>query len=333
MKQKRKSLLSILLLLFIVAGGGILYTRESAPRESAPREPISRQDFKLNTIIRITIYDSRDETLLDQCMELCDYYEGLFSRTLPSSEIYRLNHGEFSTVSPETAELIETGLAYSRLSDGAFDISIAPVSSLWDFTSDEKKLPDEEELQKALALVDYRKVHVDGNRVTFEEPGMGLDLGAIAKGYIADRLKEYLKDQGVQSALINLGGNVLCLGSRPDGSPFQIGVQKPFGESSETLMVCEISDQSLVSSGTYERCFELNGKWYHHILNPATGYPYDNGLTAVSIRSDSSLVGDALSTTVFALGQEKGLKLLNRLSEAEGIVITEDLTMHASDHF
>lgn len=154
--------------------------------------------------------------------------------------------------------------------------------------------------------MDYRKVHVNGNTVTFDPLGMGLDLGAIAKGYIADRLKDYLTGQGVKSALINLGGNVLCIGERPDQTPFRIGVRKPFGEISETLTVCEITDQSLVSSGSYERYFERDGRLYHHILNPDSGYPYDNGLCAVSIRSDSSLAGDALSTVVFALGRKKG---------------------------
>ncbi|MFQ9396278.1 MAG: FAD:protein FMN transferase [Lachnospiraceae bacterium] len=206
----------------------------------------------------------------------------------------------------ETSELIQIGLSYGELSEGAFDISIEPVSSLWDFTSGDAVIPDEKELAEAVALVDYRKVHVNGNTVTFDTPGMGLDLGAIAKGYIADRIKEYLKKEGVEHALINLGGNILCLGDKPEGTAFRIGVQKPFGEATETLTICPIEDQSLVSSGTYERFFRKDGRIYHHILNPKTGYPYDNGLTAVTIRSDDSLTGDALSTTVFALGEEKG---------------------------
>ena len=162
---------------------------------------------------------------------------------------------------------------------------------------------------------------------------MGLDLGAIAKGYIADRIKEYLKKEGVEHALINLGGNVLCLGDKPEGTAFRIGVQKPFGEATETLTICPIEDQSLVSSGTYERFFRKDGRIYHHILNPKTGYPYDNGLTAVTIRSDDSLTGDALSTTVFALGEEKGLELLNRLDGVEGFVVREDLSIHKSENF
>lgn len=318
----------LLLLLLALVGGSFYF---STHKNSS--SPISRQEIHLNTLVTITLYDTDQTELLDEAMALCDHYEKLFSRTLPESEIYRLNHGMIKEVSPETADLIQTGLSYGALSDGAFDISIEPVSSLWDFTSGNAILPEEEKLQEALSLVDYRKVHLDGTTVTFDTPGMGLDLGAIAKGYIADRIKESLKKEGVTHALINLGGNVLCLGSRPDGTPFRIGVQKPFGETSETLTICPIEDQSLVSSGTYERFFQKDGRLYHHILNPKTGYPYDNGLIAVTIRSDSSLTGDALSTTVFALGEEKGLELLNQLDDVEGFVVLEDLSIHKSDNF
>lgn len=327
MKKIQRSLFLILLLL-LLAGGGLYFSIQNAKQT-----PISVQELHLNTLVTVTLYGTDRTELLDGAMQLCDHYEKLFSRTLPESEIYRLNHGEISEVSSETADLIRTGLSYGELSDGAFDISIEPVSSLWDFTSGSGRIPGQKELDAAIALVDYRKVHVDGQTVTFDTPGMGLDLGAIAKGYIADRIKDYLKKEGIRHALINLGGNVLCLGSRPDGTDFRIGVQKPFGETTETLTICPICDQSLVSSGTYERFFRKDGHLYHHILNPRTGYPYDNGLTAVTIRSDSSLTGDALSTTVFALGEEKGLELLNRLPDVEGFVVREDLSIHPSKNF
>ena len=326
MKKIRRTLLIFLLLL--LAGGGFYFSHRKGNTT-----PISAQELHLNTLVTVTLYGTDRTELLDGAFALCDHYEKLFSRTLPESEIYRLNHGEISEVSPETSELIQIGLSYGELSEGAFDISIEPVSSLWDFTSGDAVIPDEKELAEAVALVDYRKVHVNGNTVTFDTPGMGLDLGAIAKGYIADRIKEYLKKEGVEHALINLGGNVLCLGDKPEGTAFRIGVQKPFGEATETLTICPIEDQSLVSSGTYERFFRKDGRLSQHILNPKTGYPYDNGLTAVTIRSDDSLTGDALSTTVFALGEEKGLELLNRLDGVEGFVVREDLSIHKSENF
>lgn len=176
-------------------------------------------------------------------------------------------------------------------------------------------------------------MQLDGNLLTFAKEGMGLDLGAIAKGYIADRIKDYLLEQGVKSATINLGGNVLCVGEKPEGTPFKIGIQKPFSDRSETIAVMNISDKSVVSSGIYERYFEKDGKIYHHILNPATGYPYDNHLVSVTIISDKSVDGDGLSTSCFALGLDKGMELINSLPDVQAVFITDDYELHYSDGF
>ncbi len=302
-------------------------------------EPISKTDYLLNTVVSVTLYDSRDETILDGVMNLCQKYEDLFSPTQKTSEIYRLNHGELPQengsyqLSDETADLIARGLEYCRLSDGAFDIAIEPVSSLWDFTSGEAIVPDQEEIDAALPLVDYRDVILEGNRIHFQKEGMGINLGAIAKGYIADQMKEYLLDQGVKSAIIDLGGNVLCVGNKPDGTPFHVGIRKPFADRSETAAIMEISGKSVVSSGVYERFFEKDEVLYHHILNPKTGYPYENDLISVTIISEESTDGDGLSTTCFALGLEKGMELINGLPDVQAVFITEDYQLHYSDHF
>lgn len=162
---------------------------------------------------------------------------------------------------------------------------------------------------------------------------MGLDLGAIAKGYIADKMKEFLVSKGVKSATINLGGNVLCIGKKTDNTPFRIGIQKPFADRSETIAILDIEDKSVVSSGIYERYFEKDGTFYHHILNPDTGYPYDNHLVSVTIISDQSMDGDGLSTSCFALGLEKGMELINSLPDVHAVFITDDYQLHYSDHF
>lgn len=292
-------------------------------------EPIRKTALKLNTVVQVSIYDSGDEALLDGCMEVCDRYEQLLSRTIDTSEISRLNRGETDLISEETAALIRRGLYYGDLSEGAFDITIEPVSGLWDFTAETPSLPGKEELEKALSLVDYRGIHVDGCHVVFDRAGMGIELGAIAKGYIADRIKEYLMANGVKSAVINLGGNVLCVGKRPDGKPFQIGIQKPYAGYQETAAVAEITDLSVVSSGIYERYITVDNKQYHHILDPKTGMPFDNGLVAVTVFTQDSVDGDALSTACFALGMEKGMELLESLDGVYGgIFITEDYELH-----
>ncbi len=319
-------------------------------------------------------------------MALCDKYEAIFSRTDHSSELYKLNHGalpkdgnEFQ-ISPELAELTAKGLAYGQLSNGAFDIAIAPVSSLWDFTSEEKRIPSDEDLKVKLPLVNYEDVILDGTSLAFDiaiapvsslwdftseekripsdedlkaklplvnyedvildgtslsfrKDGMGLDLGAIAKGYIADKIKEFLLSKGVKSAIINLGGNVLCIGNKPDKTPFKIGIQKPFADRSETIATVDITNQSVVSSGIYERFFEKDGQLYHHILNPKTGYPYDNSLISVTIICDSSTDGDGLSTSCFALGLEKGMELINSLPDVHAVFITSDDKLHYSKNF
>ena len=312
---------------------GVFYSQ----RQQA--DPISATAFKLNTVVTVTVYDSQDQEILDGALALCDEYERIFSRTLPESELYRLNEGQLQedggnySLSDPLAELTAAGLYYGELSDGAFDISIAPVSSLWDFTSGEGSVPDSGAIAAALELVNYRDVTLEGNALHFAKEGMQLDLGAVAKGYIADRIKDYLLEQGVESAIIDLGGNILCVGSRPGGDPFRIGLQRPFASHSETVATVEITDKSVVSSGIYERYFEEDGVLYHHILNPETGYPYDNGLVSVTIISDESVDGDGLSTSCFALGLEKGMELINSLPDVQAVFITEDGELHFSEGF
>ena len=304
-----------------------------------PEEPITATAFKLNTVVKVTIYNSQNEKILQDALALCDKYEKIFSRTRTDSEIYLLNEGKlpqedgYYILSEECAELIGKGLYYSELSGGAFDITIEPLSSLWDFTSGEKQIPDPQTLVEAQKHVGYEKVELKGNKIRFQEDGMGLELGAIAKGYIADKIKEFLISEGVESAVIDLGGNVLCIGARPDGEAFRVGIQKPFADRNETVATAGIRDRSVVSSGIYERYFEKDGKLYHHILNPKSGYPYENGLTAVTILSDESVDGDGLSTVCFALGLEKGLELINSLPDTQAVFITEDGELHYSEHF
>lgn len=320
------------------------------------KEPISISSIKLNTAIQITIYDSQDKSLLDDCLALCDRYELIFSRTNEKSELYKLNHRiSDSAVSNQTIEtqttpyqvngatntwhiseylaaLLSQGLSITRESDGAFDIAIAPLTSLWDFTAEDPKAPDDADIQKVLPLCSSDGVTIDGQDITLPSDDIQFDVGAIAKGYIADRLKDFLVKKGVNSAIINLGGNVLCIGSKPDGTPFKVGIQKPFADRNETEAVMDITGKSVVSSGIYERCFKQNGKLYHHILNPQTGYPYDNSLISVTIISDQSVDGDALSTTCFALGLEDGLKFAEKKG-VQAVFITEDYELHYTDGF
>ena len=327
-----------------VLSGCSAQTKSEENTAADSREPISATAIKLNTAVTVTIYDSNDKNLLTECMNLCDKYEKIFSRTANDSELYQLNHRELAPVertentyqvSDDLAELVSEGLDYSELSKGAFDIAIEPLTSLWDFTAEDPQVPEDSLIQAALPKCDYHNISVDKdkNEITLKTDDTAIELGAIAKGYIADRLKDYLVSQNVKSAIINLGGNVLCIGGKTDNSAFKIGIQKPFADRSETIAVMDIKDKSVVSSGIYERCFEQNGTLYHHLLNPETGYPYDNGLIAVTIISDKSVDGDALSTTCFALGLKDGMKLAESLDDVQAFFVTSDYEIHYTKDF
>jgi thiamine biosynthesis lipoprotein len=305
-------------------------------------EPITKTAFKLNTMVTITLYDSISEEILDGAFAICDKYENIYSRTLETSELYKLNNKTLEMkegskdsyyISDELKDILNYGLKYSNLSGGNFDITIEPISSLWEFTSEEPFVPDKEIIDSNLGYVNYKNLELNNNVATFKNENMGIDLGAIAKGYIADRIKDYLISEGVQSAMINLGGNVLCVGSKTKEVPFNIGIQKPFADRNEIVATMELRDVSVVSSGIYERSFTEDGKSYHHILNPSTGYPYDNGLISVTIISEKSVDGDGLSTSCFALGLEKGLELINSLPNTYAVFITDDYVMHYSKGF
>ncbi len=292
-------------------------------------EATSKSDFYFDTIITITLYEKDTDELFEGCFALAKEYESLFSTTVEGSDIYKINHaaGEPVTVSDETLALIQTGIDYAKETNGAFDITVGALSSLWDFSNNDGVIPTEQEIEDALSTVSYENIIIDGNSVSLQNPNTQIDLGGIAKGYIADQMKTYLLEQGVTSALINLGGNVLCVGEKPGGSTYQIGIQEPFSEDGEVIASVAISDKSVVTSGTYQRYFEVDGEIYHHILDLSTGYPCNNGLSSVTIISDTSLQGDALSTIVFLMGLEDGLAYVESLENVEAIFISDDGTI------
>lgn len=312
----------------VVLAAALLLAGCAAAEEPAPQQN-SAVGFYFDTVITLSAYC--DQELLDEALARCEYYENTLSKTVEGSDVWNINHagGQPVTVSDDTIALLETALRASELSDGAFDVTIAPVTALWDFTSGEAVLPDDADIQAALPLVDYTQIKVEGNTVTLPA-GMMIDLGGIAKGYIADELAAFLREQGVTSADLNLGGNVITIGRKPDGTAWRIGVQNPHGSRDESILILNLVDATVVTSGNYERYFELDGVRYHHILDPKTGYPVSNGLASVSIITQSSMYADALSTACYVLGLEEGMALIEELEDVEAIFITEDLEVHYS---
>lgn len=292
-------------------------------------------DTLFDTVVRIEIIDSASEEVLKGCKEICRKYDAMFSNKSEDSEISQINNagGNPVEVSPETVTLIKKAIYYSDLSNGVFDITIAPVSNLWDFHSDEPVPPAPETVAEAVSHVDYKNILIKDNTVQLLDPYAAIDVGAIAKGYIADRLKEYLKNHGIRRAIIDLGGNVLAMGKKLDGSDYNIGIQKPFDRTGEPITSVRLSNKSIVTSGTYQRYFESEGSMYHHILDPHTGYPCENNLRSVTIITNSSLTADALSTTCFLLGYDKGLRLVDQLDNVDAVFITDDNAIHYSKNF
>lgn len=290
-------------------------------------EPVVKTGYFFNTIITLTGYGPYADSVLEEALSLCEEYESRFSYTLEGSDIWNINHaqGQPVKVHEDTAFLLSRAISYARLSEGLIDPTITPLSELWNFTGDPPgPVPEASRVQTLLAHVDYRTIHIQDTTVWLDDPDARIDLGFIAKGYIADQLKAFFLEQGLDSALINLGGNVLAVGVKPDHTPFRVGIQKPFASRNETVSVISLNNLSLVSSGSYERYFEQDGKLYHHILNPFTGYPAETDLNGVTILSSSSMEGDALSTTCFLLGHKKGQELIESLPGIEALFLTKD---------
>ena len=285
-----------------------------------------------DTVVDIRVFGEDADALLQGCFDLCEEAEMTLSAHREDSELYLLNHRSSQSetsraeesqagnsqsfeVSEELAGCIARGLAYAEMSDGKFDITIFPLRELWDFESENAAVPEQDEIEQALAKVDYRKVHVDGTTVTFDDPETQIDLGGIAKGYISSRLKDWLKEQGCTSALINLGGNVSVLGTKPDGSNWTVGIQEPFADRGTVFETVEISSGCVISSGTYERYFEQDGKLYHHILDPETGYPVETDLQQASVVGEDDVLCDAFSTICILAGHEEA----EHIAETNGL--------------
>ena len=288
---------------------------------------LSEVGFYLDTVIILTAYTDDDQVLKD-AMEECSRYEKLLSATIEGSDVWRINHadGQPVEVSDDTMEVLRCAVRIAELSGGAFDVTIAPVSSIWDFTSGEAVLPDAEKIARAAKLVDYTKLELEGNTVRLPA-GMMIDPGGIAKGYIADSVKAWLMDKGVRHAILSFGGNVVGIGTKPDGSDWKVGIQDIDKATGEYMLVSRNNGGSTVTSGIYERGFDLDGVRYHHLLSSGTGWPVQNELASVTIFSNSSMEGDALSTTAFVLGTENGLRLIESLEGVEAVFIARDRTV------
>ena len=283
------------------------------------QEPETATFFAMDTAMDFTVYG--DAALLDEAETLIGSLEEQVSVTDEHSDIYAIDHTGSGSLSGNAAELMEQALELCRRTGGALDISVYPIVRAWGFTTGGYQVPDEETIQSLLPLVDYTQIQYDAATgvVTLPE-GMEIDLGSVAKGYAGQLAAQMLRERGVQSALLNLGGNVQTVGTKPDGSPWQIGIKDPQGE--DAMMVLSVEDQAVVTSGGYERYFEQDGQTYWHIMDPSTGHPADSGLLSVTIVGKQGIICDGLSTSLFVMGLEKAADLWAQSCDFEAVFVT-----------
>ncbi len=295
-------------------------------------ETVSTKDmFAMDTYFALKAYGSEGEKALKLCEEKVFSLENRLSVTKSDSDVSVLNAEGESTVSEDTFHLIQESLALCYETDGALDITLYPVLQAWGFTTDTYQVPDEADLHTLLNKVDYKRVVMDEAEFSVGLPeDAEIDLGAVAKGYTGDCLLEILRNQGVTSAMVDLGGNVQVLGSKPDGSPWKVAVRNPM-DTGLIMGVLEITDKSVITSGSYERYFEENGNRYWHILNPADGYPADSGLVSVTVVGDSGVRCDGLSTALFVMGKEQAVDFWRQDGDFEMLLVTEDGQLYVTD--
>ena len=298
-------------------------------------EPISRTEIIMGTTVGVTLYENGSEEVLDKVFKRVQEIENLVSINKEETEIDKLN--ENAGISPvklsdTSFEIIEKALYYSKLSTGGYDLTVGPLVKLWNIGLPEAKVPTQEEIDEVIKNIDYTKVvlNKDTKEVFLSQKGMLLDLGSIAKGYAADEIVKILKEENINSAIIDLGGNIYALGFKEGNKNWKIGIQNPFDNRGKIVGSLEVSNKTVVTSGVYERYIEQDGQTYHHILNPETGYPYETDIAGVSIIADKSIDGDALSTLVFTKGLEKGLELVENIDGVDAIFITNNKEVYVT---
>ena len=317
----QKSIFALLIIIFSICFTSCVHTAD--PRTEA----------LMGTVCTVNAYDDGTKSLYDELFARLHEIDETFSVTIDSSEISAINKaaGERSvSVSPDTAYVVRSALAFAELTGGAFDPTVGPLVKLWGINTDHARVPAQSEIDAVLPLINWRDVSVaDDNTVMLKRRGMALDLGGIVKGYAADELTKILKARKVRRAIVDLGGNIFVYGKKKDGSPWRVGIKDPNDPEGVPAIVLNVANSTIVTSGVYERFFTENGVRYHHILDVKTGYPAASGLLSSTIVCESSMAADALSTSVFVLGKESGMELLRRMQSSAGTPLAEIPGLHA----
>ena len=317
-----KRIFGIFLCLFLLSGCGAAGDAVASTRYLTA----------MDTVMTLTAYGQNRDQALEEAVAEIQRLDSLLSIGSDNSDISRLNREKTAVLSPDAASLLGSALDLARDTQGVFDPTVYPLVKLWGFYDKDYHVPSRQELSQALDLVDYREVSLGEDRKAALGPGQQIDLGGIGKGYTSQRVTELLRQAGITSAMVSLGGNVQCLGAKPDGSPWNIGIRDPFGE--ELYAAVRVTDKAVITSGGYERYFEdpETGIIYRHILDPRTGFPAEKGLSSVSIVTSDGTLGDGLSTVLYIMGLEEATRYYQAHREAfEAVFITDDGTLYATE--
>ena len=309
----------------------ILFFPEMLPSGESAQGEATTEIFAMDTYITMTAYGRDAETALSEAEDKLIDLEQLWSVTDPDSDIYAVNHsdGQLVNISEETAELVSFALQMAEETDGALEPTIYPVLTAWGFTTEENRVPSDAEITELLKNVGYEQIRLEGTTVQLDS-GMMLDLGSVGKGYAGDLAAQVLKDSGITSALLDLGGNIQAVGSKSNGCPWRLGLRDPFSDG--TLGVLEISNQAVVTSGAYERYFiGEDGTRYGHIIDPATGYPAESGLASATVIAEEGRLCDALSTSLYVMGRSRAIEYWQQHQNFDMILITEDGEIYLTD--
>ena len=322
MKKRKKVIATVILLLSLLGCS-------SQQNETDTEKTISF--FAMDTYIELTASGENADASLATAQKRIEELEHLWSVTDKKSEIYALNHskGQSLLLSDDTAALLSFALKVAQKTNGALEPTIYPVLAAWGFTTEERNIPSEQEMAQSMELVGYKNVELIGNTAALPI-GMQVDLGAVGKGYASDEVAEILRENEINSALLDVGGSVQMIGKKPDGSDWKIGLKNPLSDGN--LGVLSISDCAVVTSGNYERYFiGEDGKRYGHIIDPATGHPTENELASVTVIAKNAKLCDGLSTALFVMGLENARDYWKKHQDFDMILIMENGEIHLTE--
>ncbi|AHF06490.1 thiamine biosynthesis lipoprotein ApbE [Desulfitobacterium metallireducens DSM 15288] len=330
-------------IVLVIMAAGILTACSSNTNSNSTSksndEAYTADGFAMGTVISQKIYGTNGESTANETMEKITDLEALLTFNAPEGDIYKLNENAGKAkveLNSETIKILNKAQRISELSGGAFDVTVGPVVKSWGIGTENERIPTPEEIKDLLTLINYKDLEVDGNLASLKRAGQQVDLGGIAKGYAGDVARDIYKKNGIRSAYINLGGNVVTLGNKPDGSPWTVGIRNPRPKANQTsgqqiVGTVTVTDKAVVTAGDDQRYFEKDGKRYHHIIDARTGYPAQSDLMSVTLITDSSFNADAIDTAAFILGLEKGRELIQKQGGIEAVFITKDKKIYVTE--